>query len=95
MLIELENRCFLIDARRKLSSLYLCAQDYQDSDSLESEQQIRIIMVQLESALSTIHEYIAYEKVQFFIRYPDDMSMKKIRLVWKETDYVKQQPILK
>lgn len=95
MLIELENRCFLIDARRKLNSLFLCAQDYQNFGSPELEQQIRILMAQLESTLSSIHEYIAYGTVQFFIRYQNDTSMKQNRFLWKGTDYIEQQPKLK
>ncbi|MDD6812613.1 MAG: hypothetical protein PUD93_12300, partial [Lachnospiraceae bacterium] len=92
MIIELEHRCFLVDARRKLNALLLYGQAYQDSGSPETEQQIRILMAQLEGTLSTIHEYIAFGVVHFFIRYATDTTLEQTRLVWRGTDYVELQP---
>ena len=87
MLVELDNRCFMIDAAHKLSMLYTLAEEYHHSGSYEAERQIRILMAQLESTLSSIHEYIASGKVGFLLRYPADDSMESVRLIWKGTDY--------
>lgn len=88
MLVELDNRCFMIDAAHKLSVLYTLGEEYHHTGSYDTEQQIRILMAQLEGTLSSIHEYIATGKVGFLLRYPSDDSMEVVRLVWKGTDYV-------
>ena len=87
MLVELENRCFLIDARHKLSLLSLLAEAYCDTGDYSTQQQIQVLMAQLESTLSSIHEYISYGRVGFILRYPSDDSLQVLRLVWKGTDY--------
>ncbi|MCD7724668.1 MAG: hypothetical protein LUI12_03840 [Clostridiales bacterium] len=87
MLVEAENRCFMIDARRKLSLLEKSGEIYRYEGGYETEQQIRLLMAQLESALSSIHEYIAYGKIRFLLRYPSDDTMDVIRMAWKGTDY--------
>lgn len=88
MLVEAENRCFMIDARHKLSALAELGEAYRRAGGYETEQQIRILMAQLESALSSIHEYIVSGKIGFLLRYPADDSMEAVRMVWKETDYI-------
>lgn len=94
MLVELDNRCFMIDASHKLSALSMLAGEYHCSGSCETEQKIRILMAQLEGTLSSIHEYIAYGRVGFLLRYPSDDSMEVVRLVWKNTDYmIAAQPL--
>ena len=87
MLVELENRCFLIDARHKLSLLSLLAETYCDTGDYGTQQQIQVLMAQLESTLSSIHEYISYGRVGFILRYPSDDSLQPLGLVWKGTDY--------
>lgn len=88
MLVELDNRCFMIDASHKLSALYTLAEEYYHSGAYDAERQIRILMAQLESTLSSIHEYIAYGRIGFLLRYPADDTMETVRLVWKGTDYI-------
>lgn len=88
MLVELDNRCFMIDASHKLSALYTLAEEYYHSGAYDAERQIRILMAQLESTLSSIHEYIAYGRIGFLLRYPADDTMEAVRLVWKGTDYI-------
>lgn len=88
MLVELDNRCFMIDASHKLSALYARAEEYHNSGSCDTERQIRVLMAQLESTLSSIHEYIVSGRIRFFLRYSADDSMEAVRFVWKGTDYI-------
>lgn len=88
MLVEAENRCFMIDARHKLTLLAELGDAYRYTGDYETEQQIRILMAQLESTLSSIHEYIAYGTIGFILRYPSNETMEAVRMVWKGTDYV-------
>lgn len=88
MLVEAENRCFMIDARHKLTLLGELGDAYRYTGDYETEQRIRILMAQLESTLSSIHEYIAYGLIGFILRYPSNETMDAVRMVWKGTDYV-------
>lgn len=88
MLVEAENRCFMIDARHKLALLGELGDSYRYAGDHETEQRIRILMAQLESTLSSIHEYIAYGTIGFILRYPSDDTMETLRLTWKGTDYI-------
>lgn len=88
MLVEAENRCFMIDARHKLTLLAELGDVYRHTGDYETGQRIRILMAQLESTLSSIHEYIACGKIGFILRYPSNDSMDAVRMIWKETDYV-------
>lgn len=88
MLVEMENRCFLIDARRKLTQLSYFGELYRCQGGSDTERSVRILMAQLEGTLSSIHEYIAYGKVSFLLRYPADDSLEAVRLSWRQTDYV-------
>lgn len=90
MLIEADNRLFLIDARHKLNLLSELGEIYYRTDSYEALQQIRILMAQLEGCLSSIHEYIVSGRIAFLLRYPADDTMEVVRLVWKGTDYTAQ-----
>lgn len=87
MLIEMDNRCFMIDAWHKLTHLSSLAADCHARSDSDTEHRIRILMAQLEGTLSSIHEYIVYGKVSFILRYPNDDSMEVIRLCWRQTDY--------
>lgn len=87
MLAALQSHRFVDDARRKLALLYEAGEAYYRTDSYDAEQQIRILMAQLESALSSIHEYIAYGRIGFILCYPEDNGMKALRLTWKGNDY--------
>lgn len=88
MLVELDNRCFMIDAVHKLDLLCRLGEEYRHSGAYDTERQIRILMAQLEGVLSSIHEYIVSGKVAFMLRYPADSSMEVVRLTWRGTDYV-------
>ncbi len=88
MLIEAENRCFMIDARRKLSLLGELGETYRHTGDYETSQRIRILMAQLESTLSSIHEYIVYGRIGFIVQYPSDETLDAVRMVWKGTDYI-------
>lgn len=87
MLAALQRHGFTDDARRKLALLYESGEEYYRTDSYDAEQRIRLLMAQLESVLSSIHEYIAYGRIGFILRYPADDNMNGIRLTWKGTDY--------
>ena len=87
MLSALQRHGFMDDARRKLALLYELGEEYYRTDSYDAEQGIRLLMAQLESTLSSIHEYIAYGRIGFILRYPADDSMNAVRLAWKGTDY--------
>lgn len=88
MLTEAENRCFMIDARHKLSLLGELGELYRSTGDYETEQRIRILMAQLEGVLSSIHEYIVYGTIGFLLRYPSDDALTPVRMVWKGTDYI-------
>lgn len=88
MLVEAENRCFMIDARHKLALLEVLGETYRCTGDYETEQRIRIVMTQLEGTLSSIHEYIVYGTIGFILHYPSDETLNPIRLVWKGTDYI-------
>lgn len=88
MLVELENRCFMIDARHKLYLLDQLGEEYRHSNSYDLEQRIRILMAQLEGVLSSIHEYIVSGKIRSILRYSADDRMEVRRLTWHNTDYI-------
>lgn len=90
MLIEADNRCFMIDARHKLNCLSELGDTYYRTDSYAAQQQIRILMAQLEGTLSSIHEYTVSGRITFMLRYPTDDTMEAVRLVWRGTDYAAQ-----
>ncbi len=90
MLVEVDNRCFMIDARHKLNCLSELGDTYYRTDSYEALQRIRILMAQLEGTLSSIHEYIVSGRIAYILRYPADDTMEVVRLVWKGTDYAAQ-----
>lgn len=87
MLAALQRHDFVDDARRKLALLYELGEEYYRTDSYDAEQGVRILMAQLESTLSSIHEYAAYGRIGFMLRYPADDRMDAVRLTWKGTDY--------
>lgn len=87
MLAALEPLDFIKDARQKLALLYEYGEEYNRTDSYDAQQQIRILMAQLESVLSSIHEYIAYGRIGFILRYPANDRMDVVRLVWKGNRY--------
>ena len=87
MLAALQRHDFVDDARRKLALLYELGEEYYRTDYYDAEQGVRILMAQLESTLSSIHEYTAYGRIGFMLRYPADDRMDAVRLTWKGTDY--------
>ncbi len=88
MLVELENRCFLIDARHRLSALYHLAKEYQETGDMDLEVRIRLLLARLEGTLGCIHEYIVSGQVRFFLRYTGIEDGERQKYVWRGTDYV-------
>lgn len=90
MLVELDKHNFLADAKDKLLYLDHIGGEYHAAGSYEAERQIRIIMAQLESVLSSIHEYFVSGTISSFLCYPSKTDMSVIRFKWQKTGYVKQ-----
>ncbi|MCM1155393.1 MAG: hypothetical protein NC314_10410 [Roseburia sp.] len=90
MLFELDRHGFLSDTKDKLLYLSHIGGLYYASGRYDTESQMRVIMAQLESALSSIHEYIVSGMVSFFLYYPDKNDMRVMRFKWQKTGYIKQ-----
>lgn len=89
MLVELNKHNFPADSKEKLTYLNHFGELYHATGSYTAEQQIRILMTQLESVLSSIHEYIVSGMISFYLYYPNINDTHVVRFRWQKTEYVK------